>query len=84
MNFFKPNMIIYKTEQEIEIMRQAAQVVSRTLGKVAEKIGPGVTPKELDTLAEAPWLVWLSQYAFDFCKRTGCSRFTDKSSVAGR
>ncbi len=46
-------MIIYKTEQEIEIMRQAAQVVSRTLGKVAELIGPGVTPKELDTMAEA-------------------------------
>lgn len=46
-------MIIYKTEAEIEIMRQAAQVVSRTLGKVAEMIGPGVTPKELDTMAEA-------------------------------
>jgi len=53
MNFFKPNMIIYKTEQEIEIMRQAAQVVSRTLGKVAELIRPGITPKELDTMAEA-------------------------------
>src|SRR6218665_1569670 len=53
MNFFKPNMIIYKTAQEIEMMRQAAQVVSRTLGKVAEMIGPGVTPKQLDTMAEA-------------------------------
>ncbi len=46
-------MIIYKTPQEIEIMRQAAQVVSRTLGKVAEMIEPGVTPKQLDTMAEA-------------------------------
>lgn len=46
-------MIIYKSPEEIEIMRQAAQVVSRTLGKVAEKIAPGVTPKELDTMAEA-------------------------------
>lgn len=33
-------------------MRQAAQIVSRTLGKIAEKIGPGVTPLELDALAE--------------------------------
>ena len=45
-------MIIYKTPKEIEIMRQAAQIVSRTLGKIAEKIGPGVTPLELDALAE--------------------------------
>ncbi|MBU2018017.1 MAG: type I methionyl aminopeptidase [Bacteroidetes bacterium] len=45
-------MIIYKTTQEIEIMRQAAQVVSRTLGKVAERIDIGVTPKELDIFAE--------------------------------
>lgn len=45
-------MIIYKTPKEIEIMRQAAQIVSRTLGKIAEKIGPGVTPIELDALAE--------------------------------
>ena len=45
-------MIIYKTPEEIEIMRKAAQIVSRTLGKIAEKIGPGVTPLELDALAE--------------------------------
>lgn len=45
-------MIIYKTIEEIAIMREAAQVVSRTLGKVAERIGPGVTPKELDEYAE--------------------------------
>ncbi|MDB4516685.1 type I methionyl aminopeptidase [Crocinitomicaceae bacterium] len=45
-------MIILKTAEEIEIMREAAQVVSRTLGKIAEIIGPGVTGKELDVLAE--------------------------------
>lgn len=44
--------IICKTREEIEIMRRAALVVSRTLGAVAEKVGPGVTPLELDTLAE--------------------------------
>jgi methionyl aminopeptidase len=45
-------MIKYKTLHEIEIMRQAALVVSRTLGKVAEMIEAGITPKELDTMAE--------------------------------
>lgn len=45
-------MIILKTADEIEIMREAAHVVSRTLGKVAEMIGPGVTGNELDAMAE--------------------------------
>ena len=45
-------MIIYKSLEEIEIMREAAQVVSRTLGKVAEEINIGVTPKFLDEMAE--------------------------------
>ena len=44
-------MIKYKSSSEIELMRQAAQVVSRTLGIMAKKIKPGVTPKELDKLA---------------------------------
>jgi len=52
MRLFNRNMIIYKTSEEIEIMRQAAQVVSRTLGKIAERIEPGITPKELDVFAE--------------------------------
>lgn len=52
MHFFNRNMIKYKTAEEIEIMRQAAHVVSRTLGKVAEMLQPGVTPLELDTMAE--------------------------------
>ena len=46
-------MIIYKTREEIEIMREAAQIVSRTLGKMAEAIEPGVTPLELDAIAES-------------------------------
>lgn len=45
-------MIIYKTEEEIELMRQAALVVSRTLGMLAKEIKPGVTPKKLDEMAE--------------------------------
>lgn len=45
-------MIYYKTPAEIEKMRLAALVVSRTLAEIAKIIGPGVTTKELDTLAE--------------------------------
>jgi methionyl aminopeptidase len=45
-------MIHYKSAEEIELMREAAQIVSRTLGVIAEKIGPGVTPLQLDKLAE--------------------------------
>lgn len=45
-------MIIYKTPEEIEIMREAAQIVSRTLGLLAAHIEPGVTPLELDKMAE--------------------------------
>lgn len=45
-------MIIYKTSEEIGIMREAAQVVSRTLGKIAAALQPGVTGKELDRMAE--------------------------------
>lgn len=42
-----------KNEEEIELMRESAQVVSRTLGMLAAEIAPGVTPLHLDKLAEA-------------------------------
>lgn len=45
-------MIHYKTAEEIELMRESAQIVSKTLGLVAEHIKPGVTPLELDKMAE--------------------------------
>ncbi|GAB5557265.1 MAG: type I methionyl aminopeptidase [Schleiferiaceae bacterium] len=45
-------MIKYKTREEIEIMRESAQLVSKTLGMLAPKIVPGVTALELDKLAE--------------------------------
>lgn len=45
-------MVIYKTKEEIEIMREAAQIVSRTLGEIAKVLKPGVTPLELDAVAE--------------------------------
>ncbi len=41
-----------KTEEEIDLMRKSAQLVSKTLAILAEKIQPGVTPLQLDRLAE--------------------------------
>jgi methionyl aminopeptidase len=45
-------MAIIKTEEEIELMRKSARMVSKTLAILAEKIQPGVTPLDLDRLAE--------------------------------
>ena len=44
--------IVYKSSEEIAIMREAAQIVSRTLGEVAKQLKPGVTPAFLDQMAE--------------------------------
>src|SRR5690554_2965193 len=46
-------MIIYKTREQIELIREAALVVSRALGKVAEAIEPGISTLELDAIAES-------------------------------
>lgn len=45
-------MIQYKSKEEIEIMRESAQLVSKTLGMLTEHIVPGVTPLQLDKLAD--------------------------------
>ena len=45
-------MIIPKSREEIELMRESALVVSKTLGMLAAEIKPGVTTLELDKLAE--------------------------------
>lgn len=45
-------MIIPKTREEIEIMRQAALMVSKTLGMLAKEVKPGITTLRLDELAE--------------------------------
>ena len=45
-------MIILKNREEIELMREAALSVSRTLGIVAKEIKPGVTTLQLDKIAE--------------------------------
>lgn len=45
-------MIIVKTKDEIELMRESALIVSRALGMIAAEIKPGVTTLQLDTMAE--------------------------------
>lgn len=45
-------MIIVKTREEIEMMREAALLVSKALGMIAVEAKPGVTTKQLDKLAE--------------------------------
>ena len=45
-------MIYLKTREEIELMRESALMVSRTLGLIAAHVRPGVTPLHLDKLAD--------------------------------
>ncbi|WP_459213070.1 type I methionyl aminopeptidase [Aquimarina rhabdastrellae] len=45
-------MIITKTREEIELMRESALIVSKTLGMLASEVKPGVTSLQLDKLAE--------------------------------
>ncbi|GGW23203.1 type I methionyl aminopeptidase [Arenibacter certesii] len=45
-------MIITKTPEEIELMRESALIVSKTLGMLASEVKPGVTTLHLDKLAE--------------------------------
>jgi methionyl aminopeptidase len=43
-------MIIYKTEAEIALMKQAAMLVSETLTEVAKVLKPGMTTLEIDKI----------------------------------
>ncbi|WP_424494904.1 type I methionyl aminopeptidase [Salinimicrobium sp. GXAS 041] len=45
-------MIIPKSREEIELLRESALIVSKTLGILAPEIKPGVTTLHLDKLAE--------------------------------
>lgn len=44
-------MIYLKTAEEIEMVRAASELTSRTLGEVAKWVAPGVTTLKLDTIA---------------------------------
>jgi len=45
-------MIICKTAREIEIMREAGRIVALTHAELKKYIQPGITTKELDSIAE--------------------------------
>src|SRR5258707_28160 len=45
-------MIYLKSKPEIEKMRESGRIVARTLRLVSEKIATGVTPLELNELAQ--------------------------------
>ncbi|MDA9888424.1 M24 family metallopeptidase, partial [Flavobacteriaceae bacterium] len=46
-------MIKIKTAAEIELMRESALIVSKTLGMLAKEVKPGVSTLTLDALAES-------------------------------
>src|SRR3954464_5645679 len=46
------DMIQYKSEREIGLMREAGLVVGRTLEKLAAAVAPGMTTADLDAIAE--------------------------------
>jgi methionyl aminopeptidase len=45
-------MIFYKTEEEIELIRESAQILGKAHGEVAKHVKPGVKTKDLDKIAE--------------------------------
>ncbi len=45
-------MIEYKSESEIELIRESSLLVAKTLGEVAKNIRPGIQTIELDKIAE--------------------------------
>jgi methionyl aminopeptidase len=44
--------IVLKSLEEIELIRESALIVSKTLGVLASEIKPGITSKKLDEIAE--------------------------------
>jgi methionyl aminopeptidase len=45
-------MIYFKTDEEIELLRESSSLVGKTLAEVAKLIEPGVTTLQLDKIAE--------------------------------
>lgn len=45
-------MLYYKTNEEIELIRESSLLVARTLAEIAKVIRPGITTIELDRIAE--------------------------------
>jgi methionyl aminopeptidase len=45
-------MVVLKSDEELELMRQAGRIVAEVLALMREQVRPGVTTLELDALAE--------------------------------
>lgn len=45
-------MIIYKSSEEIDLIRESAQILGKAHGEVAKLVSPGVSTGELDKVAE--------------------------------
>jgi methionyl aminopeptidase len=45
-------MVVLKSDEELELMRQAGRIVAEALALMRERVRPGVTTQELDALAE--------------------------------
>ena len=69
-------MIIVKTREEIELMRESALIVSKTLGMIAREIKPGVTTFYSRSWCSTKfsWFVWFSKFTLHESKCTSCSR----------
>lgn len=57
-------MIIIKTKQEIEIMRQAGKILAEIIEKIKPMIAPGIVSKEIDGACEALILQYKAEPAF--------------------
>jgi methionyl aminopeptidase len=69
-------MIIYKTNEEVEMMRQSARLVSKTLAEMANLLKPGITTLYLDKVigefihdhnAIPSFLNYKGSYPFNSC-----------------
>ncbi|NQT76473.1 MAG: type I methionyl aminopeptidase [Bacteroidetes bacterium] len=68
-------MIYYKTEEEIELLRESSLLVGKTLAEVAKRIRPGIETIVLDKLAEefirdhgaAPGFKGYNGFPFSLC-----------------
>ena len=45
-------MVYLKTDDEVELLREANLLVGKTLAELAKVIEPGITTKQLDKIAE--------------------------------
>jgi hypothetical protein len=82
-------MIIQKTREEIELMRESAMVVSKTLGMIASEIKPGVTtliPRQARgnfysrpwRRARVSWTLRIPEFALYEPERPGCTRHPEQ------